>query len=123
MAAPQRARTFPYPAEPNPLTRRSASRDAPLADRLEQPGPLVASHRERRDGCANRRARGRAESGTGPHHRGGPRSVTGHGSGGTSLQMIADAIGVTKAAVYHQYRTKDEIILAAAEDELRSSER
>jgi AcrR family transcriptional regulator len=41
-----------------------------------------------------------------------------HGSGGTSLQMIADAIGVTKAAVYHQYRTKDEIILAAAEDEL-----
>ena len=41
-----------------------------------------------------------------------------HGSGGTSLQMIADAIGVTKAAVYHQYKTKDEIILAAAEDEL-----
>jgi AcrR family transcriptional regulator len=32
--------------------------------------------------------------------------------------MIADEIGVTKAAVYHQYRTKDEIILAAAEDEL-----
>jgi AcrR family transcriptional regulator len=25
-----------------------------------------------------------------------------HGVGGTSLQMIADAIGVTKAAVYHQ---------------------
>ena len=37
--------------------------------------------------------------------------------------MIADAIGVTKAAVYHQYRTKDEIILAAAEDELRGSRR
>ena len=29
--------------------------------------------------------------------------------------MIADAIGVTKAAVYHQYNTKDEIILAVAE--------
>jgi len=29
--------------------------------------------------------------------------------------MIADTIGVTKAAVYHQFRTKDEIILAAAE--------
>jgi len=29
--------------------------------------------------------------------------------------MIADAIGVTKAAVYHQYRTRDEIILAVAE--------
>jgi AcrR family transcriptional regulator len=41
-----------------------------------------------------------------------------HGVGGTSLQMIADEIGVTKAAVYHQYKTKDEIILAAAEAEL-----
>jgi len=38
-----------------------------------------------------------------------------HGIGGTSLQMIADAIGVTKAAVYHQYNTKDEIVLAVAE--------
>ena len=43
---------------------------------------------------------------------------TRHGVGGTSLQMIADEIGVTKAAVYHQYRTKDEIVLAAAESEL-----
>ena len=38
-----------------------------------------------------------------------------HGISGTSLQMIADAIGVTKAAVYHQYNTKDEIVLAVAE--------
>jgi len=38
-----------------------------------------------------------------------------HGIGGTSLQMIADAIGVTKAAVYHQYNTKEEIILAVAQ--------
>jgi AcrR family transcriptional regulator len=38
-----------------------------------------------------------------------------HGIAGTSLQMIADAIGVTKAAVYHQYNTKDEIVLAVAE--------
>ena len=45
-----------------------------------------------------------------------------HGVGGTSLQMIADEIGVTKAAVYHQYRTKDEIVLAAAESELRRLE-
>jgi AcrR family transcriptional regulator len=36
------------------------------------------------------------------------------GIGGTSLQMIADALGVTKAAVYHQYHTKDEIVLAVA---------
>jgi AcrR family transcriptional regulator len=38
-----------------------------------------------------------------------------HGIAGTSLQMIADALGVTKAAVYHQYDTKDGIILAVAE--------
>jgi len=41
-----------------------------------------------------------------------------YGVGGTSLQMIADEIGVTKAAVYHQYSTKHEIVLAAAEAEL-----
>ena len=38
-----------------------------------------------------------------------------HGISGTSLQMIADAIGVTKAAVYHVYNAKDEIILAVAQ--------
>jgi AcrR family transcriptional regulator len=38
-----------------------------------------------------------------------------HGISGTSLQMIADAIGVTKAAVYHQYNSKDEIVLAVAQ--------
>ena len=41
-----------------------------------------------------------------------------HGVGGTSLQMIADEVGVTKAAVYHQFPTKNEIVLAAAETEL-----
>jgi AcrR family transcriptional regulator len=41
-----------------------------------------------------------------------------HGVAGTSLQMIADAVGVTKAAVYHQFHSKDQIVLAAAEAEL-----
>jgi AcrR family transcriptional regulator len=41
-----------------------------------------------------------------------------HGVNGTSLQMIADAIGVTKAAIYHQFKTKDEIVFAAVEVEL-----
>jgi AcrR family transcriptional regulator len=41
-----------------------------------------------------------------------------HGVSGTSLQMIADAVGVTKAAVYHQFPSKDEIVLAVAEAEL-----
>ena len=45
-----------------------------------------------------------------------------HGVAGTSLQMIADTIGVTKAAVYHQYNSKDEIVLAAAEAELATFE-
>ncbi|MFN8074786.1 MAG: TetR/AcrR family transcriptional regulator [Kineosporiaceae bacterium] len=34
-----------------------------------------------------------------------------NGVSATSLQMIADRLGVTKAAVYHVYRTKDEIVL------------
>jgi AcrR family transcriptional regulator len=41
-----------------------------------------------------------------------------HGVGGTSLAMIARSLGVTKAAVFHQFKTKDDIILAAAEAEL-----
>src|SRR3546814_1045180 len=32
--------------------------------------------------------------------------------------MIADAIGVTKAAVYHQFKSKDEVVIAVAETEL-----
>jgi len=35
-----------------------------------------------------------------------------HGVSGTSLQMIADVLGVTKAAVYHQFQSKEEIVLA-----------
>lgn len=38
-----------------------------------------------------------------------------HGIAGTSLQMIANHIGVTKAAVYHQFNTKESIILTAVE--------
>lgn len=41
-----------------------------------------------------------------------------HGIGGTSLQMIADQVGVTKAAIYHQFRSKEQIVRAAAEAEL-----
>jgi AcrR family transcriptional regulator len=36
--------------------------------------------------------------------------------------MIADAIGVTKAAVYHQFNTKEEMVVAAAEAELSNVE-
>ncbi len=39
------------------------------------------------------------------------------GVSGTSLQMIADAVGVTKAAIYHQFRTKGAVVVAAVEVE------
>lgn len=45
-----------------------------------------------------------------------------HGVGGTSLQMIADALGVTKAAVYHQFQAKESIVLAAIEVQLQPFE-
>ena len=45
-----------------------------------------------------------------------------HGVSGTSLQMIADAVGVTKAAVYHKFKTKEEIVIAVAEIELAALE-
>lgn len=44
------------------------------------------------------------------------------GVSGTSYQMIADEVGVTKAAIYHQFKTKDELIIAVAEMELAKLE-
>jgi AcrR family transcriptional regulator len=35
-----------------------------------------------------------------------------HGVSGTSLQMIADRLGVGKASVYYQFHSKDDIVLA-----------
>jgi AcrR family transcriptional regulator len=46
-----------------------------------------------------------------------------HGVSGTSLQMIADRIGVTKAAVYHQFKTKEEIVLGVLGPALESLHR
>jgi AcrR family transcriptional regulator len=45
-----------------------------------------------------------------------------YGVSGTSLQMIAEAVGVTKAAVYHKFKTKEEIVIAVAEMELATLE-
>jgi AcrR family transcriptional regulator len=44
-------------------------------------------------------------------HEAALRLFAEHGVSGTSLQMIADELGVTKAAVYWHYKTKDEIVL------------
>jgi AcrR family transcriptional regulator len=41
---------------------------------------------------------------------------------GTSLQMIADEMGITKAAVYHHFRTREELLAAVVDpvlEELR----
>ena len=38
------------------------------------------------------------------------------GIDGTSLQMIADALGITKGAVYYHFKTKHEIVLAVCAD-------
>ena len=46
-----------------------------------------------------------------------------HGVSDTSLQMIAERLGVTKAAVYHQFNTKEEIVLATTTSELLRLER
>jgi len=38
-----------------------------------------------------------------------------HGVQGTSIQMIAARLGVTKASVYYQFQSKDDIALAVAQ--------
>jgi len=38
-----------------------------------------------------------------------------HGFDGTSLQQIADRLGVTKAAVYYHFHTKDDLLAALVE--------
>lgn len=41
-----------------------------------------------------------------------------NGVSGSSLQMIADHMGVTKAAVYYQFKAKEDIVLAVIEPAL-----
>lgn len=38
-----------------------------------------------------------------------------HGIHGTSIQMIAARLGVTKASVYYQFQSKDDIVMAVAQ--------
>ena len=41
-----------------------------------------------------------------------------HSFAGTSLQMIADEMGITKAAVYHHFHTREDLLSALAEPAL-----
>jgi AcrR family transcriptional regulator len=48
---------------------------------------------------------------------------TRHSFAGTSLQMIADELGFTKAAIYHHFRTREQLLAAILEpilNELRA---
>jgi AcrR family transcriptional regulator len=48
---------------------------------------------------------------------------TRHSFAGTSLQMIADELGFTKAAIYHHFRSREQLLAAVLEpilDELRT---
>ena len=47
------------------------------------------------------------------------RLFTEHSFAGTSLQMIADELGITKAAVYHHFHTREELLTAVVEPVLR----
>lgn len=51
------------------------------------------------------------------------RLFTRHSFAGTSLQMIADEIGFTKAAVYHHFHTREELLGAVVEPLVRELER
>ncbi len=42
-----------------------------------------------------------------------------HSFAGTSLQMIADELGFTKAAIYYHFRTREELLLAVMEPMLQ----
>jgi len=43
-----------------------------------------------------------------------------HGFTGTSITMIADACGVSKALMYHYYRSKDAVLFALLQDHLQN---
>ncbi|MED5816345.1 helix-turn-helix domain-containing protein [Mycolicibacterium sp. 050232] len=43
------------------------------------------------------------------------RLITRHGFAGTSLQMIADELGFTKAAIYYHFRTREQLLSAVVE--------
>src|SRR3981189_23906 len=40
---------------------------------------------------------------------------TRHSYAGTSLQMIADELGFTKAAIYHHFRTREQLLAPVVE--------
>ena len=112
-------------------TSRSAS-SARLARTVTAGPTAVGAGRRprRRHGAVDTRRRGHGPT-PGPA-RPRPRErvidaavelFAGTASAGTSLQMIADHLGVTKAAVYYQFHAKEDIVLAVLEDARRAAAR
>ncbi|MGW0069548.1 TetR/AcrR family transcriptional regulator, partial [Streptosporangium sandarakinum] len=50
------------------------------------------------------------------------RLFTEQGYEATSLREIAEALGVTKAALYYHFKSKEEIITSLVEDRIRTLE-
>lgn len=48
--------------------------------------------------------------------------IADHGVAGTSLQMIADVVGITKAGVYKQFNAKEDLVFALIERQLSKLE-
>jgi AcrR family transcriptional regulator len=49
--------------------------------------------------------------------------ISQRGFGGTSLQMIADELGITKAAIYYHFRTRDQLLITLMEPMLHEIRR
>jgi AcrR family transcriptional regulator len=49
--------------------------------------------------------------------------ISRHGFAGTSLQMIADELGFSKAAIYYHFRTRDQLLVAVMEPMLHQIRR
>ena len=61
----------------------------------------------------------RAQAARGPHPGVALKLFTEQGYEATSLREIAEALGVTKAALYYHFRTKDDIVTSLIEDRSR----
>jgi AcrR family transcriptional regulator len=106
---------------------REAVREARRAARDSNRRARESVMQSVRDARATARAAARAQEHHGPGHgresdtrskiqQVGLRLFTEHGYEATSLREIAEELGVTKAALYYHFRSKDEIINSLAQE-------
>lgn len=82
----------------DPMVRSRAGREPGASLRAD--GPVAGAPSHKRAGEGRRRL-----------HEAALELFAEHGVSGTSLQMIADALGVTKAALYWHHRSKHDLVL------------